>query len=334
MKNKSFITTLGLLLLMGIGWIGLTAFRSDGLRSTLRQMTTDTQTVQRAIAQAVPNLESATQVVGEYNGTVKLEVTVAGLFSDTLNTQTITDTPDLGSIDLSLSISQTGTALSGYVSLDRTLVFSAEHTIQKNGVSLKTGPTISGSFDGTTVKLLSERVSIQLGGQSIQRQFQISGTISQSTDSQSSGSQFSGQYRETLWGATREPVTVIGTFTLQRPTYGDNTPDISNKAPETTVDNATTAQGTAITINVLANDSDSNGDALTITSVSKPQFGTATTNGQSVTYTPNATFAGSDIVTYFVSDGKGGTTAGTLTLTVTGDNQSNGSSIYLPLINR
>ncbi len=61
-----------------------------------------------------------------------------------------------------------------------------------------------------------------------------------------------------------------------------------------------------------------NGDVLTVIAVSKPQFGTATTNGQSVTYMPNATFVGEDHFSYFVSDGKGGTAAGSVTITVNG----------------
>ncbi|MFN8489605.1 MAG: cadherin-like domain-containing protein [Caldilineaceae bacterium] len=103
----------------------------------------------------------------------------------------------------------------------------------------------------------------------------------------------------------------MGTFTLQRPVFAQS-------APDTGADTATTAQGAAITINVLANDTDANGDALTITSVSKPQFGTATTNGQTVTYTPNAAFVGNDSFSYFVSDGKGGTAAGSVTVAVNG----------------
>lgn len=76
------------------------------------------------------------------------------------------------------------------------------------------------------------------------------------------------------------------------------------------------------------------GDALTLTAVSTPQFGTATINGQSVVYTPNAGFTGVDTFTYFVSDGKGGKAAGTVTITVTGDTPSGGNSIYLPLIDQ
>jgi hypothetical protein len=135
----------------------------------------------------------------------------------------------------------------------------------------------------------------------------------------------SGEYRETLWGYTSVPVTVIGSFTLQQPGFGSNVPLTNNPAPNVVADTATTAQGTAITINVLANDSDTTGSALTITSVSKPQFGTATTNGQTVIYTPNTNFIGNDTFGYVVSDGEGGTATGSVSITVTGPGGANQS---------
>src|SRR4029079_9607337 len=122
-----------------------------------------------------------------------------------------------------------------------------------------------------------------------QRHFRLTGAISASD-----GSQISGEYRETIWGATHQPVTVVGAFTLQRPVFDTVAPDTSNQAPNTAADTAATPRGIAVTINVLANDTDPNGDALTITAISKPQFGAATTNGQNVTYTPKAGFAGQD----------------------------------------
>ena len=195
------------------------------------------------------------------------------------------------------------------------------HTIKNGNATLKIGPNVNGSFDGTNLTLLSERVAATLSGQPIQRQFRLSGAISASD-----GSQISGEYRETMWGATHQPVTVVGAFTLQRPVFATGAPDTSNKAPNTVADNAATQRGEAVTINVLANDTDPNGDALTITAVSKPQFGAATTNGQNVTYTPKAGFAGQDSFSYFVSDGHGNTTAGSVTVIVGG--QLEGHLIY------
>ena len=92
-----------------------------------------------------------------------------------------------------------------------------------------------------------------------------------------------------------------------------------NTAP-TAVDDATkTAEGTAIVIRVLDNDSDVDGDSLSVIEVSTPSNGSVaiTGAGTTVTYTPNANFHGSDLFTYKVSDGNGGTDTGTVTVTVT-----------------
>jgi hypothetical protein len=272
------------------------------------------------------------QLAGDYSGDVQLQFTVAGVYSDTLAAPPppaagTPEPPDLGAIDLALSLSQDGSTISGYVNLEKTLVFTDTHTIQKDGAALKIGPYVNGSFDGTNLTLVSEQVATTLSGQPIQRQFRLSGAISMSD-----GSQITGEYRETLWGATSQPVTVLGTFTLQRPVWPTGEPEPGNKAPDTAADTATTTPGTAVTINVLENDTDPNGDALTVTGVSRPQFGQATTNGQSVTYRSNPSFRGVDTFTYFVSDSKGGTAANSVTVTVSGE--PGNYLIYLPLIVR
>jgi hypothetical protein len=61
----------------------------------------------------------------------------------------------------------------------------------------------------------------------------------------------------------------------------------------------------SVTINVLSNDTDAEGtiDPTTVTIVSQPQNGTARVNGDgSVTYSPTASFSGSDTFSYVVSN--------------------------------
>jgi len=90
-----------------------------------------------------------------------------------------------------------------------------------------------------------------------------------------------------------------------------------NRAPVAVDDTATTAFATPVTINVLANDTDADRDALVITGVSPPANGSATIAGNAVTYAPAPGFSGTDRFTYVVSDGHGGTATAAVTVTVT-----------------
>ena len=69
-------------------------------------------------------------------------------------------------------------------------------------------------------------------------------------------------------------------------------------------------------IDVLVNDSDPEGDALTITAVGTPQHGTATTDGDVILYTPSPHFFGIDTFSYTISDGTA-TDSATITVTIT-----------------
>jgi subtilisin family serine protease len=90
-----------------------------------------------------------------------------------------------------------------------------------------------------------------------------------------------------------------------------------NKPPVARVDTASTPKNTAVTVNVLANDDDPDGDPLHVTGVSQPNNGTAALNGDdTVTYTPNAGYHGPDSFIYSIADGKGGTASATVSITV------------------
>ncbi len=72
-----------------------------------------------------------------------------------------------------------------------------------------------------------------------------------------------------------------------------------------------------VTIDVLANDYDVDGDPLTVTSVTQGTQGSVVNNGDgTVTYTPNSGASGSDSFTYTISDGNGGTATATVTINI------------------
>ena len=91
-----------------------------------------------------------------------------------------------------------------------------------------------------------------------------------------------------------------------------------NEPPVAVDDSDTTPVDTPVTIDVLSNDSDVDGDTLTVDSVTHGTNGSVINNGGNVTYTPDLGFNGTDSFTYTISDGNGGTDTATVTVTVTG----------------
>ena len=92
-----------------------------------------------------------------------------------------------------------------------------------------------------------------------------------------------------------------------------------NDNPVASDDSATTDQNTAVTIDVLVNDTDADGDSLTITNFTQGNGGSVTGNlDGTLTYTPNAGFLGNDQFNYSISDGQGGSSTAVVQVAVTG----------------
>ncbi|MGH2751446.1 MAG: Ig-like domain-containing protein [Actinomycetota bacterium] len=91
----------------------------------------------------------------------------------------------------------------------------------------------------------------------------------------------------------------------------------TNSPPLALDDTLTTPEDTPGTVNVLANDSDPDGDTLTITSFTQGGDGTVGCAGNSCTYTPDADYHGPDSFTYTIGDGNGGSDTATVEVTVT-----------------
>lgn len=99
-----------------------------------------------------------------------------------------------------------------------------------------------------------------------------------------------------------------------------------NTWPVVADDSAATAEDTTVTVDVLANDTDADGDALAV-SVTSAENGTATVNADNtVTFTPKANFVSSTYnnarVYYQVDDGHGATAYGRAVIDVTPVNDS------------
>ena len=93
-------------------------------------------------------------------------------------------------------------------------------------------------------------------------------------------------------------------------------PGFINNSPIAIEDEATTTEGAQVGIQVLDNDSDPDGDLLSIASFTQPGNGQVLLNKNGtpddvtddrLVYKPNANFTGADIFEYTISDGNGGT---------------------------
>ena len=103
--------------------------------------------------------------------------------------------------------------------------------------------------------------------------------------------------------------TPSGDISMQTPP--PNTPPVADDDSETTLED------TPLTITVLSNDMDGDGDPLLVTIDANPSNGSAVVNGDgTITYTPNANYNGPDSFTYMVDDGNGGTDTATVSITV------------------
>lgn len=114
------------------------------------------------------------------------------------------------------------------------------------------------------------------------------------------------------------------TYTISDGNGGTDTATITfnvapvNDAPDAVNDSVTTDEDTAITIDVLDNDTDVDGDPLEITGASVPaDQGTVAIVGGELLFTPAENFNGPATISYSISDGEGGTDTAEVTVNVT-----------------
>ena len=96
----------------------------------------------------------------------------------------------------------------------------------------------------------------------------------------------------------------------------------SNQPPEANDVSASTVRTQPVDIDVLANDSDPDGDPLSIVDISQPANGSVVLSGDLVRYQPDQLFFGEDTFTYTISDGRGGEATATVRVDVAFANQA------------
>ena len=93
-------------------------------------------------------------------------------------------------------------------------------------------------------------------------------------------------------------------------------PPVTNTPPRAKDDDVSTTKKVPVVIPVLANDTDEDGDKLTIVMFTQPQHGLVVQNDEKLTYTPKGGFTGNDSFTYMISDQHGGTDQATVHVTI------------------
>jgi hypothetical protein len=82
-------------------------------------------------------------------------------------------------------------------------------------------------------------------------------------------------------------------------------------------DAVATPEDTAVGVDVRVNDSDADGDPLTVTSFTQGAQAAVSADGDLLVYTPPANFAGTDSFQYTLADGNGGSDTASVVVTVT-----------------
>jgi hypothetical protein len=100
--------------------------------------------------------------------------------------------------------------------------------------------------------------------------------------------------------------------------YGDDSPlpTTIDQKPIAVTDELETDRDTAATVAVLANDSDPDGDPISLIDFKDGEYGTVTRSGDSLVYTPDSGFVGPDAFTYTITDGRGLVATGTVEVDV------------------
>ncbi|WP_025321652.1 golvesin C-terminal-like domain-containing protein [Deferrisoma camini] len=94
-------------------------------------------------------------------------------------------------------------------------------------------------------------------------------------------------------------------------------PAAANRSPQPRDDEAVARSGETVGIRVLANDTDPDGDPLTVVAVGPAAHGRAEVGADGVVeYTPDPGFAGNDAFSYTAGDGRGGTAEARVTVRV------------------
>ncbi len=131
--------------------------------------------------------------------------------------------------------------------------------------------------------------------------------------------EWTGEYFSVFDISGLEDISILagGTPGANTSFYGYALFVVDNQGPDATNDTASTNEDIAKVINIFANDSDPDGNGLSISAITQPDHGAIVDNGNgTVTYTPDADYYGVDSFIYTIIDNEGSSSSATVTINV------------------
>ncbi|HTU23746.1 MAG TPA: cellulose binding domain-containing protein, partial [Pirellulales bacterium] len=187
-----------------------------------------------------------------------------------------------------------GTGLSGQITATNT----SQQTISNWGLAFSYAANITTIWDATTVSHTGNEYVVENAGWNA---------------SIASGASVSFGFNANTGNAGLVPTGYVLTNVTGGSSGGGN----SNQPPTPVNDSVQVNPNQTTTLNVLANDTDPAGYALSVLSITQPAEGKAVLNPSgTINYTPNTGYTGADSFSYTVSDGHGGTASALVSITV------------------
>lgn len=245
---------------------------------------------------------------------------------------------EAGTVKFSLGLANTET---GWIMGAGGLDVSAATSFTNHGTIAPAAPpggpssTATLTVTGTYPQSASGRLNVKLGGLvpgsgydrlAVSGTAQLDGTLNVSLANNfapAPGDQFqvltcasrNGQFSSVNSAAISNHATIEHSYTPNAVVL--TVTSFFNQPPVVLGENAVTDEETPVSLNVLLNDSDPDGDPLTIGSIFPGPNGAVTRSGDSLlTYTPAENFFGQDSFHYEVIDGFGGSVIAAVTVTV------------------
>jgi len=190
-----------------------------------------------------------------------------------------------------------------------TVVFNADYTSTM---------TITGTVEFMDVSYANADITITQDDN--WNAISVNGTAVRESDSKAADITMDGTHP---WGEPKLVFTIAdeGAISDTRTVIDGKT--VGNVDPSVENDSETINENETVIIDVLANDSDTDADdVVTIKSIGEASHGEVFLAEGKVFYTPDLDYSGSDSFDYTVTDGRGGTGQGEISITITGVNNA------------